>query len=112
MWKIHEPSLWSIFEGHWKPISHRTLVSTRGLNGDDVELEKFDRVGGAVITRADIWLELVRPDHIALLAIKCKTPGVVDRVLGDLDVLASFADVVEGAVMIFTAALKGDACVF
>jgi hypothetical protein len=29
-----------------------------------------------------------------------------------LDVLASFADVVDGAVMIFAVALKGDACVF
>jgi hypothetical protein len=37
---------------------------------------------------------------------------VVDRVTGGLDVLASFTDVVDGAVMIFTAALKGDACVF
>jgi hypothetical protein len=41
-----------------------------------------------------------------------KAPGVVDRVPGGLDVLASFADVVDGAVMIFAAALKGDACVF
>jgi hypothetical protein len=49
--KIHEPSSQRIFEGHWKPISHRTLVSTRGLNGDDVELEELDGVGGAVITR-------------------------------------------------------------
>jgi hypothetical protein len=110
--KIHEPSLWSVFEGHWKPISHRTLVSTCSLNGDDVELEKLDGVGGAVITRANVWLELVRPDHIALLASKSKTPGVVDRVPGDLDILASLADVVDGVVMIFTAALEGDACVF
>jgi hypothetical protein len=110
--KIHEPSPRSVFEGHWKPISHRTLVSTRGLNGDDVELEKLDGVGGAVITRADIRLELVRTDHIVLLATKCKTPEVVDRVPGDLDVLASLADVVDGAVMIFAAALEGDACVF
>jgi hypothetical protein len=87
-------------------------VSTRGLNGDDVELEKLDGVGGAVITRVDVRLELVRPYHIALLASKSKTPGVVDRVPGDLDVPASLADVVDGAVMIFAAALEGDACVF
>jgi hypothetical protein len=112
MRKIHEPSPRSIFEGHWKPISHRTLVSTRGLNSEDVELEKLDGVRGAVITRADIRLELVRPDHIALLASKSKTPGVVDRVPGDLDILASLADIVHGAVMIFAAALEGDTCVF
>jgi hypothetical protein len=112
MQKIHEPSPQSVFEGHWKPISHRTLVSTRGLNSDDVELEKLDGVGGAVITRADIRLELVRLDHIALLASRSKTPGIVDKVPGDLDVLASLADVVDGAVMIFAAALEGDACVF
>jgi hypothetical protein len=47
-----------------------------------------------------------------LLASESKAPGVVDRVPGGLDVLASFADVVDGAVMIFAAALKGDACVF
>jgi hypothetical protein len=62
--------------------------------------------------RADVRLEIVRPDHVALLASKSKAPRVVDRVPGDLDVLASFADFVDGAVMIFTAALKGDACVF
>jgi hypothetical protein len=84
----------------------------RGLNGDDVELEEFDGVGGPIITRADVRLELVRPDHIALLASESKAPRVVDRVPGDLDVLASFTDVVDGVVMIFAAALKGDACVF
>jgi hypothetical protein len=84
----------------------------RGLNGDDVELEEFDRVGGPIVMRADVRRELVRPDHIALLASESKAPVVVDRVLGGLDVLASFADVVDGAVMIFVAALKGDACVF
>jgi hypothetical protein len=88
------------------------LVSTQGLNGDDVELEKLDGVGGSIITRADVRPELVRLDHVALLASESKAPGVVDRIPGDLDVLASFADVVDGAVMIFAAALKGDACVF
>jgi hypothetical protein len=102
---IHEPSSRSVFEGHGKPIGHHTLISTRGLNGDDVELEEFDGVGGPVITRADVWLELVRPDHIALLASESKEPRVVDRVPGGLDVFASFADVVDGAVMIFVAAL-------
>jgi hypothetical protein len=110
--KIHEPSPWSIFEGHGKPIGHRTLISTRGLNGDDVELEEFDGVGGPIVTRVDVRLELVRLDHIAFLASESKAPRVVDRVLGGLDILASFADVVDGVVMIFAAALKGDTCVF
>jgi hypothetical protein len=110
--KIHEPSPRSIFEGHGKPIGHRTLVSTRGLNGDDVELEEFDEVVGPIIMCTDVRLELVRPDHIALLASESKAPRVVDRVPSDLDILASFADVVDGAVMIFAAALKRDACVF
>jgi hypothetical protein len=83
-----------------------------GLNGDNVELEKFDGVGGSIITRADVRLELVRPDHVALLASESKAPRVVDRVPSDLDVLASFADVVDGAIMIFAVALKGDAFVF
>jgi hypothetical protein len=88
------------------------LISTRGLDGDDVELEELDGVGGPIVPRADVRLELVRLDHIALLANESKAPGVVDRVPGGLDVLASFADVVDGAVIIFAAALKGDACVF
>jgi hypothetical protein len=112
MRKIHEPSSRSFFEGHGEPIGHRTLISTHGLDGDDVEREEFDGVCGPVIMRADVWLELVRPDHVALLASESKAPKVVDRVPGGLDILASFADVVDGAVMIFTAALKGDACVF
>jgi hypothetical protein len=109
---IHEPSSRSVFEGHGEPIGHRTLISTRGLDGDDVELEEFDRVGGPVVTRADVRLKLVRPDHIALLVSESKAPGVVDRVPGGLDVLASLADVVDGTVMIFAATLKGDTCVF
>jgi hypothetical protein len=84
----------------------------RGLDGDDIELEEFDGVGGPVIARGDVWLELVRPDHVVLLASEGKTPGVVDRVAGGPDVLASFADVIDGTVMIFAMALEGDACVF
>jgi hypothetical protein len=112
MRKIHEPSLWSVFEGHGEPIGHRTLISTRGLDGDDIELEEFDGVCGPFVIHADVQLELVRLDHVALLASESKAPGVVDRVPGGLDVLASFANVVNGAVMIFAAAFKGDACVF
>jgi hypothetical protein len=112
MKKIHEPSPRSVFEGHGKPIGHHTLISTRGLNGNDVELEEFNGVGGPIVTRADVQLELVRPNHIALLASESKGPGVIDRVPGGLDILASFADVVDGVVMIFAATLKGDACVF
>jgi hypothetical protein len=110
--KIHEPSSRSVFEGHGEPIGHRTLIPTRGLDGDDIELEEFDGVCGPVVTHTDVRLELVRPDHIALLASESKAPEVVDRVPGGLDVLASFADVVDGAVMIFMVALKGDLCVF
>jgi hypothetical protein len=88
------------------------LISTRGLDGDDVELEELDGVGGPIVACDNVRLELVRPDHIALLASESKAPGVVDRVPGGLDVLANLVDVVDGAVMIFAAALKGDVCVF
>jgi hypothetical protein len=110
--KIHEPSSWSILEGHAEPISHGTLISTRGLDVDNVELEEFDGVGGPVIACGDVWLELVRPDHVALLASESETPGVVDQLSGGPDVLVSLANVVNGTVMIFTTALEGDACVF
>jgi hypothetical protein len=50
--EIHEPSPQSVFEGHGKPIGHRTLISMRGLNDDDIELEEFDGVGGPIVTRA------------------------------------------------------------
>jgi hypothetical protein len=112
MRKIHEPSSRSVLEGHGEPICHGTLISTCGLDGDDVELEEFDGVGGPVVTRADVRLELVRPDDVALLASEGKTPGVVDRVTGGPDILAIFTDVVDGVVMIFAAALEGDVCVF
>jgi hypothetical protein len=49
----------------------------RGLDGDDVELEEFDGVRGPVVTRADVRLELVRPDHIALLASESKALRVL-----------------------------------
>jgi hypothetical protein len=110
--KIHEPSPRSILEGHGKPISHHTLVSLRGLNGDDVELEKLDGVGGSIIACANVRPKLVGPDHVALLVSESKAPGVVDRIPGDLDVLASFTDVDDGTVMIFMVVLEADACVF
>jgi hypothetical protein len=81
MRKIHEPHSWSVFEGHGEPIGHRTLISTRGLDSDDVELEEFDGVCSSVVTCTNVWLELIRPDHVALLASESKAPGVVDRVL-------------------------------
>jgi hypothetical protein len=84
----------------------------RGLNGGDVELEELDRVGSPVITRADVRPELVRPDHIALLTNEIEAPGVVDELPSNRDILASIADVVEGAVMIFSVVLEGDECVF
>jgi hypothetical protein len=110
--KIHEPSPWSVLEGHGKPISHHTLISTCVLNDDNVELEKLDGVGGSVVMRADVRPELVRLDHVALLVSEGKAPRVVDRLPGNLDVLASLADVVDGVVMIFAVALEGDASVF
>jgi hypothetical protein len=110
--KVHEPNSRRILEGHGKPIGHHTLISTHGLNNDDVELEELDGVGGPIIMRVDVRPEFVRPDHIALLASESEAPGVVDELPGDLDVLASFGNVVEGAVIIFSAALEGDACVF
>jgi hypothetical protein len=106
--KIHEPHSRSVFEGHGEPIGHRTLISKRGLDGNDVELEEFNGVCSSVVTRTDVWFELVRLDHVALLASQSKAPRVVDRVPRGPDVLASFADVVDGAVMIFAVALKGD----
>jgi hypothetical protein len=62
--------------------------------------------------RADVRPEIVRPDHIALLASEIEALGVVDELPGDLDVLTSFADVIEGAVMIYSVTLEGDACFF
>jgi hypothetical protein len=112
MGKVHEPSSWRILEGHGEPIGHHTLISTRSLNGNDVELEELNRVGGHVIMRADVRPILVRPDHVALLASKSEAPGVVDELPTNLDILASIANVIEGAVMISSVALEGDACVF
>jgi hypothetical protein len=106
--KIHEPSSRSVLEGHGEPIVHGALISTRSLDGDDLELKEFDRIRGPVVARADVRLELVRPDDVALLASEGKTPGVVDCDSGGPDVLASFTDVIDGAVMIFAAALEGE----
>jgi hypothetical protein len=83
-----------------------------GLDGDDVQLEELDGVGGSVVACANVWPELVSSDHIALLTSECEAPRVVDELAGDLDVLARLTDVIDGAVMIFSVALEGDACVF
>jgi hypothetical protein len=110
--KVHEPSSRRILEGHGEPVGHHTLISTHGLNGNNVELEELDGVGRPIITRADVRPELVRPDHVALLASESEASRVVDELPSNPDVLASIGDVVEGALMIFSAVLEGDACVF
>jgi hypothetical protein len=51
----------------------------RGLDGDDVELEEFNGVGGPIVTHAHVRPELLKPDHIALLASESEEPGVVDE---------------------------------
>jgi hypothetical protein len=112
MRKVHEPSLCRILEGHGEPVGHDTLISTSGLDGDVVELEEFNGVGRSVITSTNVRPKLVRPDQIALLESESEAPGVVDELAGDLDVLARLADVIDGAVMIFSMALERDACVF
>jgi hypothetical protein len=112
MQKVHDPSSRRILEGHGEPVGHDVLISTSGLEGDDVELEEFDGVGRSTVMRTNARPELVRPDYVALLASESEAPEVVDELAGDLDVLARLADVINGAVMIFSAALKRDACIF
>jgi hypothetical protein len=88
------------------------LISTHILYNDDVELDELDGVGGPIVTRADVRPKLVRPDHTALLASESEAPGVVDKLPRNLDVLARIANVVDGAVMIFSVTPKGDANIF
>jgi hypothetical protein len=46
------------------------------------------------------------------LVSESEEPGVVEELVGNLDFLACFADVIDGTVMIFSAVLEGDVCVF
>jgi hypothetical protein len=62
------------------------LISTRGLDGDDVELEELDGVGGPIVTRANVWPKLVRPDHIALLASESEAPTVIVELPRNIDI--------------------------
>jgi hypothetical protein len=110
--KVHEPSSRRILEGHVELVVHDALISTHILYNDDVELDELDGVGGPIVTRADVRPKLVRPDHTALLASESEAPGVVDKLPRNLDVLARIANVVDGAVMIFSMTPKGDANIF
>jgi hypothetical protein len=110
--KVHEPSLHRILGGHGEPVGHDALISTRGLDGDDVELEELNGVAGPIVRRADVWPKFVKLDHIALLASESEAPWVVDELPGNVDALARLANLINGAVMIFSAAHEGDACIF
>jgi hypothetical protein len=44
MRKVHEPSSCHILEGHGEPVGHDVSISTRGLDGDDVELEELNGI--------------------------------------------------------------------
>jgi hypothetical protein len=112
MQEVHEPSLRRILEGQGEPVCHDALIPTSGLDNDDVELEELDGVGRSVIASTYVRPELVRLDHVALLMSERKAPRVVDELAGDLDVLTSLTDVINGTVVILLVVLKTDVCVF
>jgi hypothetical protein len=110
--EVHDPSSHRILEGNGEPVCHDALIPTRGLDGNDVELEELDGVGRSIVVCADVRPKLVRPDHIALLTSEREAPEVVDELTSDLDVLARLTDVIDGAVVILPAALERNACLF
>jgi hypothetical protein len=110
--QIHEPCSCRVLEGHQEPVGHDVLVTVGCLDNDNVELKEFNGVGEAIAASANVRPKLVGPDHAALLASEREASGVVDEFVANLDVLACFTDVIDGAVVVFSAALEGDACIF
>jgi hypothetical protein len=51
--EVHELSSCHVLEGHREPVIHDALISTSGLDGDDVELEELDGNGGSIVANAD-----------------------------------------------------------
>jgi hypothetical protein len=112
MQEVHEPSSRCILEGQGEPVCHDALIPTSGLENNDVELEELDGVGRSVVASAYVRPELFRLDHVVLLMSERKAPRVVDELAGDLDVLTSLTDVINGMVVILLVALETDMCVF
>ena len=58
---VQEPGAGTILERHGKPVRHDLLVSVGSFDAQLIELEELRRVGRAVVTRRQVWLELAGP---------------------------------------------------
>ena len=65
--QVQEPRASTILESHGEPIHHDFLVAVGCLNAQLVELQELCRVGGAVVARRQVWLELAWPDDATQL---------------------------------------------
>ena len=110
--EVHQPRAGVVLEGHGKPIGHDAMVPMRGQYGHGVELQELERVGGAVVARREVGLELVRPGDVAHVASEVEAPSVVCPFSRDVDVAARLGDTDDGIVLALAAPLDGDARVF
>ena len=56
--QVQEPRAGTILESHRKPVRHDFLVAVGRLDAQLIELQELRMVGGAVVARRQVWLEL------------------------------------------------------
>ena len=67
MLQVQESGAGTILESHGKPVHHDFLVAVGCFDAQLVELQELRGVGGAVVARRQIWLELAWPGNATQL---------------------------------------------
>ena len=75
--QVQEPEARSILECHGKPVRHDLFVAVGHFDAQLIELQELRGVGGAVVARRQIRLELAWPGDATQLGVKARQPAVV-----------------------------------
>ena len=61
MLQVQEPGAGPILDSHGEPVRHDFFVAVGCFDAQLIELQELRGVGGAVVARRQIWLELAWP---------------------------------------------------
>ena len=67
MLQVQEPGAGPILESHGKPVRHDFFIAVGRFDAQLIELQELRGVGGAVVPRRQIWLELAWPGNATQL---------------------------------------------
>ena len=70
--QVQEPGAGTILESHREQVRHDFLVTVGRLDAQLIELQELYGVGGAIVARRQIWLELSWPGDATQLEVRAR----------------------------------------